>query len=200
MNRLKRSISFALVLFSAVSFLAVSAHARGGNEFDAVCDHLEEEYDAKKVKIPFMWLARFAVGVVRPAGVKAFKVTIYKNLKFTPERLNEEMKTTMRDSFSDEWSPILRVRSEKGEHVYMNIREAGKNVKILLVTIQKDEAVVVRAKFNPDKLASFLENPRIFGISLSERKDKKREVEFEDEPDVKENAEPEIFVDSEGNS
>ena len=200
MNRIKRSIALVLVLLSAVSLLTVSAEARGGNEFDAVCDHLEDRYDAKKVKIPFMWLARFAVGIVRPAGVKAFKVTIYKNLKFTPERLNEEMKATMRDSFSEEWSPILRVRSEKGEHVYMNIREAGKNVKILLVTIENDEAVVVRAKFNPDKLAGFLENPRIFGISLSERKDKKREVEFEDEQDVEENAEPENVDDSEGNS
>jgi hypothetical protein len=168
------SAIFTIGLFSP----AVSA---GGNEYDAVCDHLENKYSAKKVKIPFMWLARFAVGIVRPAGVKSFKVTIYKDLKFSAETLNEEMKATMRDSFGDEWSPILRVRSKKGDHVYMNMRESGNNLKVLFVKVNNDEAVVVRAKFNPEKLASFIDNPRIFGISLSD-KDESPEEPIEPEP------------------
>ena len=174
MTRMRRAIAVLLVLTAGTVLFAEKASAKG-NEYDAVCDHLEERYDAKKVKIPFMWLARLAVGIVRPAGVKAFKVTIYRDLKFDDVKaLNEEMKATMRDSFSDEWSPILRVRSSGGEHVYMNMREAGKNVKILMVTIDKDEAVVVRAKFNPDKLVKFLEDPRIFGFSLSEKKTERK--------------------------
>ncbi len=156
------------ILLSALFVFFVPASQAKGNEFDAVCDHLETRYKAKKVSIPFQWLARLAVGIVRPAGVKSFKVTIYKNLEFSPETLNEEMKATMRDSFSEEWSPILRVRSAKGEHVYMNLRESGKNIKVLFVTIKREEAVVVRAKFDPDKLVEFMENPQIFGISLGD--------------------------------
>jgi hypothetical protein len=177
----KRLIILLLTLVVAVGALSPAAYAKG-NEFDAVCDHLENQYGAKKVKIPFMWLARFAVGIVRPAGVKAFKVTIYKDLKFSPELLNEEMKITMRDSFSEEWSPVMRIRSKTGEHVYMNMRESGKNVKVLFVTVNKDEAVVVRAKFNPDKLVSFIDNPRIFGISLAEKKREPKQVKAS-EPD-----------------
>ena len=172
MNRVIRPILFALVLTFLVSTFASTTLARG-SEYDAVCDFIEENYRAKKVKIPFMWLARAVVGVVRPAGVKALKVTIYRKLKFDDTfRLNEEMRGVMRDSFGPEWSPLLRSRSKTGEHLYMNMREKGKNIKVLLVSIQKDEAVVVRATFNPDKLVKFLENPRIFGISLSERKAK----------------------------
>ncbi len=156
-----------LVFLSALVFtLAVPQAEAKGNEFDAVCDHLKTKYQAKKVKIPFMWLARFAVGIVRPAGVKSFKVTIFRDLKFSPETLNDEMRLVMSDAFSDEWTPILRVRNRDGNQVYMNMREDGKNVKIMLVTIDKTEAVVVRAKFNPEKLAEFIENPSIFGISL----------------------------------
>ena len=170
MKNVARLATLSLFFAVALAFFSPAAIAKG-NEFDAVCDHIEEKYQAKKVKIPFLWLARFAVGIVRPAGVKAFKVTIYKDLKFDdPLRLNEEMKATMKNAFNSEWVPLLRMRSVRGEHFYMNMREAGKNVKILLVSIQKDEAVVVRAKFNPDKLAAFIENPKIFGISLSERK------------------------------
>ncbi len=164
---LLRKKIFITLTFLALAFTIIVPNATAkGNEYDAVCDHIEDKYQAKKVKIPFMWLARFAVGIVRPAGVKSFKVTIYRNLQFSPKSLNDEMKLVMRDAFSKEWSPILRVRSDEGGQVYMNIRQSGKNVKILLVTINNDEAVVVRAKFNPDKLAKFIENPKIFGISL----------------------------------
>ncbi len=168
MSKTKRLLGLILLAFSVTVFFVPASQAKG-NEFDAVCDHLENRYNAQKVSIPFQWLARMAVGIVRPAGVKSFKVTIYKNLEFSPDTLNDEMKMTMRDSFSDEWTPILRIRSVKGEHVYMNLRESGNNIKVLFVTIKREEAVVVRAKFDPDKLVEFMENPEIFGISLAEQ-------------------------------
>lgn len=171
MNLLRRVALFALIAAAAIALITPHVSAKG-NEYDAVCDHIEKEYEAKKVKIPFMWLARFAVGIARPAGVKAFKVTVYRDLKFSDaSALNDDMKATMRNALSEEWIPLLRIRSEDGKHLYMNMRETGKNVKILLVSIEKEEAVVVRAKFNPDKLVSFIEDPRIFGISLGDSKD-----------------------------
>ena len=195
MKMTKKLLLGSLLLALVFTFSVGDVQARG-NEFDAVCDHIEEKYKAKKVRIPFLWLARAVVGIAKPAGVKAFKVTIYKDLKFEDVRvLNEEMRTMMRDSFGEEWSPLLRVRSSTGEHVYMNMREAGKNVKVLLVTIQKDEAVVIRAKFNPDKLVEFLDNPRIFGISLGDSNERKNREENEN-VDVEEEIEKPVLKDS----
>jgi len=171
-NRLSMLLLLLALLFSGA---AVTQARAGGNEFDAVCDHIEERYQGDKVKIPFMWLARMAVGIVRPAGVKSFKVTIYRNLKFSPDSLDLEMRNVMKDAFDSEWSPILRVISRDGQQVYMNMREYKKQVKVLLVTIERDEAVVVRARFDPDKLAEFIENPRIFGIELDGREDKQED-------------------------
>lgn len=172
MQRIKRTVTAALL--ASVVLLSVGATpVAARNEFDAVCDHLEDHYGAKKVHIPFMWLARFAVGIIRPAGVKSFKVTIYRNLKYSKDSLDGDMRSLMEEAFSDEWSPVLRVVSKDGQQVYLNMREKGKNVKILMVTVENDEAVVVRAKFNPDKLAEFIDNPKIFGISLDGKDDKK---------------------------
>jgi uncharacterized membrane protein YcgQ (UPF0703/DUF1980 family) len=165
----KRKISAALAfLLLFLSFTALTVNAKV-NEYDAVCDHLENKFQAKKVKIPFMWLARMAVGVVRPAGVKSFKITTYTDLQFSRETLDNDMRVVMRDSFSEDWSPILRVRSKTGEQVYMNMRESGDNIKILIVTINEKQATVIRAKFNPEKLADFINNPEIFGISLDDK-------------------------------
>ena len=166
----KKKIFIALTfLMLAITFAAPRANAKGG-EYKGVVKHLKTKYKAKKVKIPFVWLARFAVSVVRPAGVKSFSVTIFEDLKFSRETLDKEMQTAMRISFSADWSPILRVRSRNGEQVYMYMREAGKSVKLAVVTIDKEQAAVIRATFSPDKLAEFINNPKIFGISLDDNK------------------------------
>ena len=167
----KKNTITALVFLSLVFTFAVPAHANKPGEYKAIVSHLKTKYKAKKVKIPFILLARFAVSVVRPAGVKSFSVTLFEDLKFSGETLDAEMQTAMRKSFDANWMPILRVRSRTGEQVYMYMREAGKVVKIAVVTIDKAQAAVIRATFNPDKLADFVNDPKIFGISLDDNKE-----------------------------
>lgn len=164
----KQILMAAALMFLAFTLNASTANAKGG-EYKQIVRHLKTKYKAKKVKIPFMFLARFAVSIVRPAGVKSFSVTIFEDLKFSKETLDAEMQAAMRDSFGAEWNSILRVRSRTGEQVYMYMRDAGKDsVKISLVTINKQQAAVIRATVNPDKLAEFIDNPKIFGISLDD--------------------------------
>ncbi len=179
----RKKIFIALTFLTFAFALAVpSANAKGG-EYKAVVKHLKMKYKAKKVKIPFMWLARFAVSVARPAGVKSFSVTIFEDLKFSRETLDEEMQATMKNSFGADWSPILRVRSRAGEQVYMYMRDAGKSVKIAVVTIDKQQAAVIRATFNPEKLADFMNNPKIFGISLDDGKQQSNSKEEKSNPE-----------------
>jgi hypothetical protein len=180
----RKPILAAAFLFLAFIFTVPAAHAKGG-EYKQIVRHLKTKYKAKKVKIPFMFLARFAVSLVRPAGVKSFSVTIFEDLKFSRETLDAEMQAAMRNSFGAEWSPILRIRSRTGEQVYMYMRDAGnESVKISLVTINKEQAAVIRATVNPDKLAEFMDNPKIFGISP---KKENPESKDDDKDDDKEN-------------
>lgn len=166
-------------LLLVIAFSAPAAHAKKPGEYKAIVSHLKTKYKAKKVKIPFVWLARFAVSVARPAGVKSFSLTIFEDLKFSRETLDAEMQTAMKNSFGADWSPILRVRSRTGEQVYMYMREAGKSVKLAVVTIDKQQAAVIRATFSPEKLAEFINNPKIFGVSLDDadsRTNKPKEI------------------------
>jgi hypothetical protein len=52
----------------------------------------------------------------------------------------------------------------------MYMREDGKNVKIAVVTIDKENAAIIRATVSPERLAEFVNDPKVFGISLSETK------------------------------
>ena len=174
---MKKKLWLAMVL-SLVAFYATAPAAFAKpREHKAVVNHLKTKYGAKKVKVPFMWLARFAVSVVRPAGVKSFSVTLFDGLQLSGDKLDAEMQQVMRSSFDENWIPIFRVRSRDGQQAYMYMREAGENVRLTLVTIDKQEAAVIRATVNPEKLADFINNPKIFGISLDQNREETKEIE-----------------------
>ena len=160
-----------LILLSALSIFVLGgflpAEAKP-SEYSRIVRHLKTKYRAKKVKIPFLFLARFAVGVVRPAGVKSFGVTMFKDLKFSSANLDAEMQAAMRGSFGPEWTPAFRVRSREGQQAYMYMREDGKNIRIALVTIDKQQAAIIRAVFSPDRLAEFINDPKVLGIHLND--------------------------------
>ena len=167
-----RATLSVLTLLAAFTAFAPAASAKP-NEFDLIARHLKSKYQAKKVGIPFMFLARMAVHIVRPAGVKSFSLTLFKDLKFSYDSVDREMQAAMRDSFGPEWSSVFHVRSREGQQAYMYLRESGENIKVAVVTIDKEQAAVIRVTFSPDRLADFINDPSIFGISLKDHDDNK---------------------------
>jgi hypothetical protein len=165
----KKKIILATILLAVFALGMRTANAQS-KEYKQVVNHLQSNYSAKKVKIPFMWLAKIAVKIVRPAGVTGFDVTMFENLTFKRATLDTEMQTAMKDSLGPEWSPIVRVRSKDGEQVYAFMKEDGDNVRLIFVAIDKANATVVRAKLNAEKFIEFLNNPKIMGISLGDNK------------------------------
>jgi hypothetical protein len=165
MKKLTLNIIALSVIFGAASALPLKAKP---SEYGQLVRHLKTKYQAKKINIPFMFLARMVVGIARPAGVKSFSVTLFKDLKISRENLDREMQSAMRNSFGPEWSPIFRVRSQTTQQAYMYIREDGKNVRVALLTVDNEQAAIIRATFSPEKLVEFINDPKIMGISLSD--------------------------------
>jgi hypothetical protein len=168
MSKRKHLFAAGFLLALTFAFAAPQASFAKPSEYDKVVKHLKTKYQAKKVSLGFVWLARLAVKVVRPAGVKSFNVTLFKDLQFSRDTVDVEMQEALRQSFGPEWTSVFRARSRDGQQAYMYMREDGSNVKLTVVTIDKQNAAVVRAKFSPEKLADFINDPRIFGISLSD--------------------------------
>ena len=157
----------AALVIAATLFSAAAPAARADDpEFDAITSRLKSHFNAHRVSIPFLGLANFFVRVVRPAGVKSFKVAIFENLNFTPGQTTSAFNALMRDALSPEWQPLVRVRSRGGEQVYVYAREDGENVKLMVVTIDQTDAVVARVKVSPKRLAEFLRDPKILGICI----------------------------------
>lgn len=167
MTARKWALSSVMILSFLMCAGAISAEAKP-REYDAVVRHLKTKYQAKKVNLFIMWAARAVVSIAKPAGVKSFSLTVFRSLKFSRDTVDTEMQAVMRNSYGPEWCEIFHVRSRTGQQAYMYMAEAGKNVKVVLVTIDTENAAVIRATFSPDKVADFINNPRIFGISLND--------------------------------
>jgi hypothetical protein len=167
MTKRKRYLIYVLALAVALSFNYTTASAKDA-PFDAIARHLKSQYKAKRRKIPLMGLANFAVKIIRPAGIKSIKVAIFQELDHAPAAGDNELNAIMRNALSPDWRPLVRARSREGEQLYVYATDEGKSVKLMVVTIDRDEALVARVKVNPDKLKAFLENPRILGISLKQ--------------------------------
>jgi hypothetical protein len=165
MKRIKGVVAISLLSLAVVAFTAPASYAKP-SEFEIISKHLRANYKAKKVSIPFLLVARAAVKVVRPAGVKSFSVTMFQDLQFSMETIHGEMQSAMRNAFGPDWTPVFRVRSREGQQAYMYMKEDGKDIKVAVVTIDKQQAALIRAKFSPDKLAEFINDPKIFGISV----------------------------------
>lgn len=157
----------ALCITTTLLMAAPQAARASDPEFDAITEHLKLVYNARRVSIPFLGLANFFVKIVRPAGVKSFKVAIFENLNLTAGRTDTELGSLLQSALSPDWQPLVRVRSRDGERVYVYAREAGENVKLMVVTIDHSDAVVARVKLSPKRLSEFLSDPKILGISLN---------------------------------
>lgn len=160
---MKQRIALALVLLFAP---AVRAQAQGKGFKDLV-KHLEKNYRAKKTRIPMLGLANFAVKLVRPAGVKGFKLAIFENQDFSRISGAESL-AILRHAYHSEWQPVVRVTSKKDgfNQIFIYSRSSGKELQFALMSLTEHQAVVLEARFNPEAAARFLENPKIMGIPL----------------------------------
>jgi len=166
----KKNLAVAMIALSFLISLNSITLAHPPKEYDAVVRHLKTQYKAKKVNLWVMWMARAAVSMIKPAGVKSFSLTVFEHLQFSSQTLDSEMQAAMRRSYGPEWSPIFHARSRTGDQAYMYMKDDGQNVKVVLVTIEKEQAAIIRATFSPDKLIEFINNPQILGIKLNDDK------------------------------
>lgn len=159
-----RFFARALIVLSLVALCHSPASARG-DDFDAVVRNVRAASGGKRVRIPFLGLASFAAKFVRPAGVKSFKLAVFEDLTMAGDVSG--LGAAVGQALGPEWRSLLRVRSGRGaEQTYVYVREAGDDLKLMIVTLDGDQATVIRAKVRPEALAKFARDPKVLGISL----------------------------------
>ena len=177
-QRLPALIAVALVLaFAGLTARADNKAPNKGDDksFSTFVKYLKSNYDAKgQSTFGMVSFARFLVKVIKPAGVKNFKVSMLRDLQFTNLKVDDDLGSFIRKNVHADWHPMSQVVSLKNnQYVYVYFMPEKNDVKFLVVAVNQRDAFVVQFKFEPDRLAKFIENPEILGISLTGDDDKK---------------------------
>jgi hypothetical protein len=78
--------------------------------YSQVVKHIKTNYRAKQQGFfGMMMLARFAVKLIKPAGVKNFKVTLLRELDYSdgPSPASKEFQAYLREKIAPNWTPLI---------------------------------------------------------------------------------------------
>lgn len=141
-------------LLAALLVIAVTMPLQAG--FSEVARALDSQRDVKRVWIPFLGLARVAVWLVEPGGVGDFQLATFTGTDNLDPRRIEAM---MRQKVGKGFTPLLQVRSKKGEWSFIYARPSrdGERVELMLLAKDREETVLVRVEVDAEDVARHIE-------------------------------------------
>ncbi|HEV7859473.1 MAG TPA: hypothetical protein VGO91_12710 [Pyrinomonadaceae bacterium] len=162
----KRLIAQAVLLAALLGYAGALEVAQAQTaEYGSVVKLVESHFHVKHKGTPF--IANLAVKVVRPRGVRDFKLATFEDQDFSAPGADTEFGLAVRRLLTPTWQPLVQTRNRRdGEQTYVYLREAGDNFKVMVVTIERRDATVLQAEVSPQALVKWIKDPEKMGREL----------------------------------
>jgi hypothetical protein len=148
--------TFACLMLLGPFTTAQKAFAR--DDFGKIVHHIEANYHVHRQHRWVMGLAGFTVRFWHVAGVKSLKGAIFENQPFVNAASDTRFDEVVRAAMDSGWQPLVQSWDRHtGERTYIYAQDLGKDMKVLLVSLESNEAVVLQVKVDPKKLNEFIE-------------------------------------------
>lgn len=129
-------------------------------DFASLAKAIDSKAGVKRVWIPFLGVARFAVRVVQPEGVRDFQLATFSGTDNVDPR---ELQSLMRSKIGPGFTPLVQVWSRKHgkkEWSFIYARpHANGRVEMVVLAQDDEETVLVRVDVDADVLARELGEP-----------------------------------------
>ena len=154
-----------LLLIAMIMPLTATQALADDRSFSSVVKYIQKNYNGKRQgTFGAISFARFLVKVIKPAGVKNFKVVMFKSVDFSHIKESEDIEFNhfLQTTVSPEWMPLVQYASRRAKQwTYVYSTEDGSDMKFLVVTMHQKQAFVVQVKFSPEKLIAFIDDDAI---------------------------------------
>jgi hypothetical protein len=152
-----RSNSRVACLF--VMLFLVPAFARSKERvFDQVVHRVESHFHKRPVR--FMGLATFLANRARPEGVHHMRLAVFEDLDRSPGTFDVQFDSFLQQTVEPEYQPFVQVRSNRdGEQTYVYARAVGKEWKLLVVSLERDEVSIIEMQMKADAMSEWFDEP-----------------------------------------
>jgi len=179
---MKKNPTFAAVLLITALVLNVSPTRSAtvrGDEFGAVVKLIEQFYHVKHQSIPLLarttmkaatTAARIKGGdYKRLAEAGSARIVFFEDQEFNSRGGIVAFKASIITTVGETWSPLIQTLSARDEEQsYIFVRNAGEKFNVLVVTIERHDAVVVQVDLKPNTLAQLLRDPSEMGKAITD--------------------------------
>lgn len=149
-------LSLAVCGILAIGFLAIVPSAKA-DDFGRIVHHIEAQYHVHRNYRFLMSFAGVVVKCSHMAGVKGFKAAIFENQQLPGAELDHRLDELVERASASGWQPLVKSLSRRsGERSYIYAQASGNDMKLLLVNVEPNEAVVMQLKINPANLSKFI--------------------------------------------
>jgi len=128
--------------------------ASPASEFDWLVREFSRESGAKQTHIPLFGVMRFAVSVGHPAGASELKLALFEHTDLEPRRFSDLTDAAV----GRDWKPMVRVRSRSGESTNIYAQTDGRNLRLLIASLDREEAAFVQVRIRPEELMKFVDD------------------------------------------
>ncbi|HYO78926.1 MAG TPA: hypothetical protein VE010_20860 [Thermoanaerobaculia bacterium] len=147
--------------FAAAAVLFVLIASPLHASFADVARAIDSQRGVKRVWIPFLGVARFAVRMVAPEGVHDFQLVTFEGAGKIDAR---ELQKIMRAKIGPGFAPLVQVWSRKSNEwsfIYARPSHDGKRMELVVLAHDKEDTVLVRVEVDAAKIARELgDSPR----------------------------------------
>jgi hypothetical protein len=158
MTRNKTSFSLAVVCAIAAALFAVPSRAFAKDDFGKIVQHIEVNYHVHRQHRWVMGIAGFTVKFWHFAGVKSLKGAIFENQQFVNAVSDTRFDEVVRAAMDSGWQPMVQTWDRhSGERTYIYAQDLGKDIKLLVVSLEQNEAVVLQVKVDQKKFGDFIQ-------------------------------------------
>jgi hypothetical protein len=158
MKRNKLRIFAVVFCAASIAFSIGDDTVFASDDFTRIVHHIEANYHVHRNHRWAMSFAGLVVKVSHVAGVKSFKGAIFEDQRLENTATDQKLDEIVLRAGESGWQPMVKSFSRRtGEHAFVYAKPEGHDLKLLIVSVEPNEAAVIQVKLDPDKLNDFLD-------------------------------------------
>jgi hypothetical protein len=155
----KRRVLKVCTVCVVCALLAIPCCADNDSDFQAVVRAIEAQYGVHHMRIPMLGFATLCLRVAGTPGAAGLKLAVFENVR-SKEISSASLEQAIQTAVGDRWKPLVRVRSrDEGELTMVYTNPADKEVRVLIVAVDGNNATVVQTKVKASQIEKWIHDP-----------------------------------------